>query len=64
MTGSTAPIEPPGRRSDLLPARMMGTLQGEASGHRGWGNQWLPPTWALPVTWNLYWSPHSPVGST
>lgn len=38
MMGSTASMELPGRRSDLLPTRMMGTLRGEAYGHGGWGS--------------------------
>lgn len=43
MTGSTASMELPGRRSDLLPTRMMGTLGGQTPGHRGWGNWQGPP---------------------
>lgn len=35
MMGSTASMEPPGRRSDLLPTRMMGTLGERPEVNRG-----------------------------
>lgn len=63
MMGSTASIELPARRSDLLPTRMMGTLGRETHGHRGWGSWRGPPPWALPVTWGPSRYPRSPVGS-
>ena len=63
MMGSTASIELPGRRSDLLPTKMMGTLGGEVHGHRGWRGWQGAPTWAPPVTWGPCQSPHSPGGS-
>lgn len=63
MMGSTASIELPARRSDLLPTRMMGTLGRETHGHRGWGSWRGPPPRALPVTWGPSRYPRSPVGS-
>lgn len=63
MMGSTASMELPGRKSDLLPTRMIGILgRGPQSPEMRKLTETTLPR-ALPITWAPSWSPHSPAGS-
>lgn len=50
MMGSTASMEPPGLRSDLLPTRMMGTL-GRGPCHQGSGSRQGPASSLSPASY-------------